>query len=134
MAAKSLVLLVSGINLLAGLWLIIVPYFYDFASMSRQDVGTSPESRATANMLVAGFVIVVIAAIRMAYAYRMAGYQRPTMWLSWLNLLVGLWLIIAPFVLSYSDLAGAFWNSIIVGAIVIVLGAWSAITAQSAHV
>jgi hypothetical protein len=133
MAAKGQVLLASGINLIAGLWLIVVPFFYDFGSLGAtvRDFGTSPEARATGNMMVVGFAIAVLAAIRLGNAYQAAGYQRPTMWLSWLNVLLGLWLIVAPFILGYADITGAFWNSIIVGVIVAVPGAWSALLARA---
>jgi len=40
---------------------------------------------------------------------------------------LGIWLIIAPFVLSYSGVAAAMWNDIIVGIIVAVLAAWAAL-------
>jgi hypothetical protein len=38
------------------------------------------------------------------------------------NLVLGLWLIISPFLLHYSDMA-VLWNSIVVGVLVIML-AW----------
>ncbi len=41
--------------------------------------------------------------------------------LNWLLVLVGIWLIIAPWVLNFSDNPGAMWNSIIFGVIVGVI-------------
>jgi hypothetical protein len=41
--------------------------------------------------------------------------------LNWINFLIGIWLIISPFVLGFSSIAVAMWNSIIVGAVVGVL-------------
>ena len=41
--------------------------------------------------------------------------------LSWINFILGLWLIIAPFVLQFSNNQVATWNSVIVGIIVAVL-------------
>jgi hypothetical protein len=43
--------------------------------------------------------------------------------LSGINIVLGAWMIIAPFVLGYSANPVAMWNSIIVGAIVLIL-AW----------
>jgi len=40
--------------------------------------------------------------------------------LAWLNVLAGVWLILAPFVLGFSNSASALWNSVIVGAVVII--------------
>jgi SPW repeat len=47
--------------------------------------------------------------------------------LDWLNAVLGLWLIAAPFVLGYSGVAVALWNDIVVGIIIAVLGAWAAL-------
>ncbi len=40
--------------------------------------------------------------------------------LSWIDIILGTWLIVAPFVLTYPSMV-AVWNSIIVGALVIIL-------------
>lgn len=40
-----------------------------------------------------------------------------------LDVVAGLWLIIAPFVLGYSAVTGAMWNDAIVGLIVAILAA-----------
>ena len=47
---------------------------------------------------------------------------------SGVNLLAGIWLIIAPFLLGYSDQAAPLWNDIIVGIIVALFGIWSAVS------
>jgi len=41
--------------------------------------------------------------------------------LSWINFVLGLWLIIAPFALRYNMVATATWNNVIVGVVVAVL-------------
>jgi hypothetical protein len=78
-------------------------------------------------------------------ALAVARLARPLMnpSLSWINALLGLWLILAPFVLGYGAAVeaealaaagavggaqAAMWNDIIVGVIVLVLGAWSALS------
>jgi hypothetical protein len=38
----------------------------------------------------------------------------------WISFILGLWLIISPFVLRYSDVRPAMWNEIIVGLLVMV--------------
>jgi len=50
--------------------------------------------------------------------------------LSWVNAALGLWLIIAPFLLSYTGTGAALWNDIIIGIIELVLGAWAASAAS----
>jgi hypothetical protein len=41
--------------------------------------------------------------------------------LSWINFVLGLWLIIAPFALHYNTEFVATWNNVIIGIIVAVL-------------
>lgn len=51
--------------------------------------------------------------------------------LSWINALLGLWLLVAPFIIGYSGTSGgATWNDAIVGIIVIVIGVWGASAAK----
>ena len=41
--------------------------------------------------------------------------------LSWVNFVLGLWLIIAPFVLHYREVSSAMWNNVIVGIVIAIL-------------
>lgn len=106
----------SSLNVAAGIWLIVAPFVLLY-------------SRGTAqvNDIVLGAVIAVLAFIRAL----VPGAQ--TVWLSWLNALLGVWLIIASFVLGYGGVART--NDIILGIIVLLLGIWSAAgTARKAAV
>lgn len=42
-------------------------------------------------------------------------------WQDWVNLLLGLWLIVSPWALAFSNNGAALWNALIVGAIFVVL-------------
>lgn len=42
--------------------------------------------------------------------------------LSWIEVLSGIWLIIAPWVLGFSAVAGATWDSVVLGLIVSIVG------------
>lgn len=46
-------------------------------------------------------------------------------WANVVNALVGIWFIIAPFVLTYTDHRAALWLSIVGGAILLVLAGWA---------
>lgn len=46
------------------------------------------------------------------------------MWQGWVNLILGLWLIVSPWLLGFSSTAGAMWNSVIVGFVVAILAYW----------
>ena len=73
----------SGINIVAGLWLIIAPFVLGYEGIQA----------ALWNDVLVGIIVAAFAVARVA---------RPLMnpSLSWLNALLGLWLIVAPFVLA----------------------------------
>jgi hypothetical protein len=53
--------------------------------------------------------------------------------LDWINVVLGVWLIIAPFLLGYSALTAALWNDIIVGIVIVVLAGWAALAMGRYH-
>lgn len=101
----------STLNIIAGIWLIVAPFVLLYADQT-----------AKVNDTVLGAVIAVFALVR-ALAPGAA-----TAWLSWLNTLWGIWLIIASFVLGYGGIARP--NEIVLGIIVGILGIWSAVSAN----
>ena len=109
------VVIASGINLILGLWLIIAPFVLGFAAANRGSEW---------NNIAVGMIVAIIAAIRI-WGGRSAG------WLSWVNVALGLWLIISPWIYGNSGVASILWDDIIVGAIIVVLGAWSALATES---
>jgi hypothetical protein len=49
-------------------------------------------------------------------------------WASWILVIFGIWLIIAPFVLGYSTISsGATTNDVVLGIVVLILSLWSAL-------
>ncbi|MFD1676326.1 SPW repeat protein [Alicyclobacillus fodiniaquatilis] len=46
------------------------------------------------------------------------------MWQLWLSGLIGIWFIISPWVYGFGSSTGATLNSIILGAIVLILAVW----------
>jgi hypothetical protein len=103
---RSEVLGLSGLNVLAGIWLIIAPWVLGYS-------GRDPRW----NDVVFGIIIGVLALIRVSGAYRAEV-------LSWINLLIGVWLFVAAFTIDHTARAG--WNDIILGIIVFLLAAGSA--------
>jgi hypothetical protein len=51
--------------------------------------------------------------------------------LSWVNFILGLWLIVAPFALVYRGISAALWDNVIVGIIIAVLAGWRALGKES---
>lgn len=96
----------SGLNVLAGIWLIIAPWVLGY---SRSDPRW--------NDVVFGIIVAVLALIRVSGAYRAE-------WLSWINALIGIWLFVAAFTIDQTRVAA--WNDIILGIIVFLLAVGSA--------
>ncbi|HEX3620670.1 MAG TPA: SPW repeat protein [Candidatus Udaeobacter sp.] len=95
---------ISWINILLAIWLIISPFVLTFSIFPR----------AMWNNVITGIVIGIIAMLRTSMP------QHPS-W-SWSNVILGIWLIISPFVLGFFSQA-ALWNNVILG-IIIGLVSW----------
>ena len=96
---------ISIVNLILGLWLIVSPYLFSYTSST------------TVNSVVLGIIVAALAIVRLVAPSQV--------WASWTNGIAGLWLIIAPFIIGAS-IAAEYWNGIIVGIVVAVLGFWNA--------
>ena len=104
--ARASVKTASGINVLAGIWLIISPFVLGFWRLPA----------ATWDNIIVGIVILILAATRVAQpTFR-------TAWASWVNLILGIWLIISPWVLQIAGAPVPLWNNVVLGIVVGVLG------------
>lgn len=110
---------VSGLNVLVGLWLIVAPWVLNYRN-------TGDGFNGYWNDVVIGIAIAVLALARTAAPRSFEG-------LSWVNIALGIWLIIAPFVLAYNigtDAPAARWNDIACGIVVLVLASVSVAATQ----
>jgi hypothetical protein len=87
------------VNIVLGIWVIVSPFVLAFHS-----------SKAVWSNVVTGVIVGILALIR--WSVRQPGW-------SWLNLILGAWLVISPFVLVLS--AAAMWNNVILGIIIAAL-------------
>jgi hypothetical protein len=106
----------SGLNLLVGIWLFISAFvIYDRGPM-------------VTNNIIFGIVVAVLAAIRLGGAYDQA-------WLSWLNAIAGIWVIVSPWAVMGTGpngpSHGMIINNCITGAVVLVLACWSALATNT---
>lgn len=103
-----------------GIWLFLSPWILRF------DAGVPPGDAAAAaaagnaswNAWVCGILIALVA---------LSAVSRMELWQEWINMLLGAWVFIAPWVLGFSgpNLAHAAWDHWIVGALVFIVSAWS---------
>jgi hypothetical protein len=105
----------STLNAIAALWLIGSPFFLGYANTSI----------AMWDCVVIGIAVLILAVIRATDPVHAAG-------LSWLNAILGAWVMASPFVLLNADrppvLTG---NMVIVGMIMLAMGISSALTTPS---
>jgi hypothetical protein len=100
----------SGLDVLAGIWLLISPFVLGFTAHT-----------AMVNNVIFGIIIGILALIRFF------AVSRDTIWLSWLNAVLGLWVLVSPWFLRFGTYRTAATNNVIMGIIVIILACWSAI-------
>lgn len=91
------------VNLVLGLWLIISPWALGFSA----SVG------ALWSTLLLGLGVAVVA----IWGLAKLGQQVP----DWVNLVLGIALFLAPWVIGFSMMAGAAWNSWLLGIAVFVI-------------
>lgn len=116
MSIKSQVQTASSTNVLLGIWLIIAPFALAYFHTAS----------AVWNDIIVGAVIVVAAGVRVSAPSNNVG-------LSWLNVVLGAWLVIAPFALGNRAITANVWNDVVVGLVVVCLAAWSAVAGQRLH-
>ncbi|MCL4465152.1 MAG: SPW repeat protein [Chloroflexi bacterium] len=100
---------INWVNLVAGIWLIISPFILQYT-------GVAP---AVWNNLAVGILLILVAAYILFTCVKAE-------WAGWAMAVLGIWEIMSPFVLGYVGEKPALWNNIILGIIIIVVGAWSA--------
>ena len=91
--------------LLLGLWLIVSPWAFGYAQGSAQMV----------NAVLSGVVIAVLAAFDLYKTY---------FWAVVVNLLLGIWVAVSPWVLGVAGTNTVVWNELLVGIAVVVLALW----------
>jgi len=99
----------SILNAIAGLWLIVSPFLFSYATL--------PVARW--NAIGVGILVFVLAWTRAANPQRYVG-------LSWVNLILAIWLIVSPFVLIYATFPRPTWNDVLLGPVVVILAICSA--------
>jgi SPW repeat len=96
----------DAINLLMGLWIFFAPWILGYRA------GTV----ATGNFVVLGILITFCA---------FAGLAEFRLWKEWVNLVLGVWLLISPWALHFSGLTALAWSAVFSGTIVVVCACWA---------
>ncbi len=99
----------SGLSVLFSLWLILSPFVLSFAGA----IGMW-------DAVVVGLLVLILSWVR---------YATPTSAsiLSWFVALLGVWLVVSPYVFGMSGAASVLWDYLATGIAVLVLGVWAAL-------
>jgi hypothetical protein len=76
--------------------------------------------------VIVGLAVAVMAIVRVVRPDEHEG-------VSWVNFVLGIWLLISPFVLGLANIEWLVWNNIIVGIVVLALAATSAMATHRYH-
>lgn len=93
---------VDLVNLILAACLFLTPWIFGFAS----------DHTAAPNAWVSALVIGVVA---------IAALTKFAEWEEWINLALGLWVLVSPWVLHFAAHTTARWSHVVVGLIVAVL-------------
>ncbi len=108
----------SWLVAIGGLWELVAPFILKYTATSA----------AMWDAVIVGIVLIILGV--WAALSKVESTMRT---LNWINALLGLWLVIAPFVLKYTTVSAALWNDIIVGVVVLVLAIWAAVVAGAGY-
>ena len=100
--------------LLLGIWLFVSPWVLGYASDAPQAL----------NAMIAGAVIALLAAFDL---------YKTHVWAVVLNMLIGLWVAISPWVPVTADRSALMTNNVIVGVAVLLLALWELRTDPDLH-
>jgi hypothetical protein len=92
---------IFGSQILLGLLLLASPWLIGFAA----------EQMAAWSAWITGAAIAVVAAL----ALGVAGWSQAA---AWVNLVLGVWTLFAPWLLGFAALSGAMWSHVVLGALV----------------
>ena len=92
------------VNLVLAIWLFISPWVLNFAG----------QQRPSWDAWIIGAVVAILS---------IAALTQMQIWEEWVNLLLGAWLFISPWVLRFSSNSTISWNAWIVGVLIFLVAA-----------
>ena len=104
----------DSVNVLLGAGMFFSPWLLGFAS----------EQTAARDAYFVGAVLVVMA-LAALFAYQV--------WEEWVSCALGAWLVVAPWVLRFSEHATAKYTHVLIGIAAIALAIWSTSEHHSRH-
>lgn len=101
------------INVAAGIWLFVSPWVLNFyGAAAGSPVTTAIAMTAAWNAWVLGAVV---------FLFSLAATHRPQSRPEWVNMLLGVWIFISPWILGFARLSPALWDHWITGAVIVIV-------------
>ena len=97
------------VNAVLGVALVVSPWVLDYSS----------ETFAMSNAVVIGLALVAAA---------LGAMLAPKAWEEWTEAVLGLWMVISPWMLAFSHVQVAMYVAVAVGLIVVLLALWTLAT------
>jgi len=104
----------SIINFFVGIWVLISPFVLRFTRLHG----------AVWNNVIVGIIVIIVAGTRAWGVTSVTG-------ISWINFVLGIWLIVSAWVWGFRMNAVLSWNQIIAGLVVAVIAALSTVGRRS---
>lgn len=105
-------------NVVLGILLFISPWVYGV----QNHLAFTPYAHAGWNAWIIGVAITIIA---------LWALDAPRSFIpEWINLLLGIWLFISPWVLGFAGLTASAWTSWILGILVVIAAIWALMEVQ----
>ncbi len=108
--ATSASRITAGISFLIGLWVFVSPWVYGAAS-----------NASAWNSWIVGGLVAIFALVLWANPVGARG-------LGWVNMFLGAWLFVSPWVYAYTANSGRFINSLCAGVVIFALSIYGAST------
>lgn len=101
----------NWLTLILAVWLFISPWVLPVTAMGNW----------AWNFWIVGVIVAIMS---------IAALSQKGQWEDWVNLVLGAWLFVSPWIFGYIGTANIAWNSFIVGALVFLIGIWGVVTAR----
>jgi hypothetical protein len=106
------------LNLVIAVWLFISPWVLNFAAVVPGSglPGAVAAMAAAWNAWILGVLVFLIS---------LAAVRQHRSTPEWVNVLLGTWLFVAPWILGFTAATAVAWDHWVVGAVIAISGIWS---------
>jgi len=101
---------------LIGMWLVVSPWAINAMAPEGMVVPFTGSTIAFWSFALCGLLVFSNAVVAIVF-YRI--------WVEWLNLLFGLWILVSPIAIEFPDSKAALWSALICGMAIILSALWN---------